>query len=78
MGASALSGRAGRLSSRPRAATAGAWIVSDAFTYGRRFDILAVVDGFTRECVKLAADTSLSGPRLARELDAVIAAHGRP
>ncbi|MGJ7042021.1 putative transposase, partial [Shinella sp. BE166] len=52
--------------------------VSDAFTDGRRFRILAVVDDFTRECLALVADTSLSGRRLARELDAVIAQRGKP
>ena len=52
--------------------------VSDAFTDGRRFRILAVVDDFTRECLCLAADTSLSGVRVARELDAIIAVRGRP
>jgi putative transposase len=46
--------------------------VSDAFTDGRRFRILAVVDDFTRECLALVADTSLSGTRVARELDALI------
>jgi putative transposase len=35
-------------------------------TEGRRFLILAVVDDFTRECLALVADTSLSGRRLAR------------
>jgi putative transposase len=52
--------------------------LSDAFTDGRRFRILAVVDDFTRECLTLVADTSLSGARVARELDAVIAQRGRP
>src|SRR5258708_29143010 len=52
--------------------------VSDAFTDSRRFRILAVVDDFTRECPCLVADTSLSGLRVARELDIVIAARGRP
>ena len=33
--------------------------VSDAFTDGRRFRILAVVDDFTRENLALIADTSL-------------------
>ncbi len=33
--------------------------VSDAFTDGRRFRVLAVVDDFTRECLALVADTSL-------------------
>jgi putative transposase len=52
--------------------------VSDMLTDGRRFRILAVVDDFTRECLCLVADTSLSGLRVARELDAIIAARGRP
>ena len=52
--------------------------VSDALTDGRRFRVLAVVDDFTRECLALVADTSLSGRRLARELDTVIARRGRP
>jgi putative transposase len=52
--------------------------VSDAFTDGRRFRLLAVVDDYSRECLALVADTSLSGARVARELDAVIAVRGRP
>jgi putative transposase len=52
--------------------------VSDAVTDGRRFRILAVVDDFTRECLALVPDTSISGQRVARELDAVIAARGKP
>ncbi len=46
--------------------------VSDAMTCGRRFRIFAVVDDFTRECVRLIADTSISGARVARELDMAI------
>ena len=52
--------------------------VSDTLTDGRRLRILAVVDDFTRECLCLVADTSLSGKRVARELDAVIARRGKP
>jgi putative transposase len=52
--------------------------VSDAFIDGRRFRILAVVDDFTRECLALVPDTSISGGRVARELDAIIAGRGRP
>jgi putative transposase len=52
--------------------------VSDTLTDSRRFRILAVVDDFTRECIALVADTSLSGARVGRELDAVIARRGRP
>lgn len=52
--------------------------VSDAFSDGRRFRILAVVDDFTRECLALVADTSLAGARVARELDTIVAARGKP
>lgn len=52
--------------------------MSDTFTDGRRFRIFTVVDDFSRECVALVADTSLSGLRVARELDAAIAARKRP
>ena len=52
--------------------------LSDVFGAGRRFRILAVIDDFTRECLGLIADTSLSGARVARELDTLIACHGKP
>src|SRR5215471_1036019 len=45
---------------------------------GRRFRILAVVDDGTRECLALVADTSISGIRVARELDRIVAVRGRP
>ena len=38
--------------------------LSDALVDSRRFRILAIVDDFTRECLALVADTSLSGIRL--------------
>lgn len=50
----------------------------DQLGNGRRFRILAVVDDFTRECLTLVADTSLSGLRVGRELDAIIARRGKP
>lgn len=46
--------------------------VSDAFACGRRFRIFAVVDDYSRECVRLTADTSISGARVSRELDAAV------
>ncbi len=52
--------------------------VSDQLTDGRRFRVLTVVDDCTRECLGLVADTSLSGQRVARELDRIIAERGRP
>ena len=52
--------------------------VADQMTDGRRFRILEVFDDCTRECLNLLADTSISGRRVARELDAIIAWRGRP
>jgi putative transposase len=52
--------------------------VSDALSDGRRFRVLAIVDDFTRECLALVADTSLSGGRVARELDDLVAQRGKP
>jgi putative transposase len=49
---------------------------SDTLTDGRRFRILVVVDDFTRECLALIADTSLSGARVARELTAIAIRRG--
>jgi putative transposase len=39
---------------------------------------MTLVDDFTRECLALVADTSISGLRGTRELDKVIAVRGRP
>ena len=52
--------------------------LSDQLSDSRRFRILAIVDDFTRECLALVADTSLSGSRVARELDAIIVQRGKP
>jgi putative transposase len=52
--------------------------VSDQLTDGRRFRILTVVDDCTRENIALIADTSLSGLRVATELDRLVATRGKP
>ncbi len=52
--------------------------VSDQLTDGRRFRVLTAADDCTRECLALVADTSLSGLRVARELETLIAGRGRP
>lgn len=52
--------------------------VSDVLADGRRFRVLVVVDDFTRECLALVADTSLSGRRVARELNRLIEVRGKP
>jgi putative transposase len=52
--------------------------VHDQFGSGRRFRILNVVDDVTKECLAAIPDTSISGRRVARELDAIIACRGKP
>lgn len=52
--------------------------VSDVLEDGRRFRIFAVVDDFTRECLALVVDTSISGRRVARELTTLIERRGKP
>ena len=52
--------------------------VSDQFVSGRRFRILGIYDDCTRECLATVADVSLSGRRVARELDLLITARGKP
>ena len=43
--------------------------VSDQLANGRRFRVLNVVDDFSRECVLQIVDFSISGQRVANELD---------
>jgi putative transposase len=52
--------------------------VSDQLVSGRRFRILAIFDVCTRRCLAAIADFSLSGKRVARELDLLVAVHGKP
>ena len=52
--------------------------VSDTFGASRKFRILAVIDDCTRENLGLIADTSISGARVARELDALVRLYGKP
>jgi putative transposase len=51
---------------------------ADQFIDGRRLRILVVVDDCTRECLALIADTSISGIRVARELDRLLDERGKP
>jgi putative transposase len=51
---------------------------ADQFIDGRRLRILVVVDDCTRECLTLVADTSISGIRVARELDRLLVERGKP
>lgn len=52
--------------------------VCDALADGKRLRILTIVDDFTRECLKMVVDTSISGVRVARELSDLIAKRGSP
>jgi putative transposase len=52
--------------------------MADSLATGRGFRVLNVVDDYTRECVAIEVDTSLSGERVARVLDRVIERRGKP
>ncbi len=52
--------------------------LSDQLANGRRFRLLNVFDDFSRECIGQVVDVSISGQRVARLLDALIALRGRP
>jgi transposase InsO family protein len=85
-GESAPSARGRRDAGRPaaeravesRIGFAGLRLVSDQLTDGRRFRILTIVDDCARENIALIADTSLSGLRVATELDRLVATRGNP
>jgi putative transposase len=52
--------------------------IADQLVCGRRFRILAIYDVCVRRCLAAIADFSLSGQRVARELDRLVAVHGKP
>jgi len=52
--------------------------VSDRFADGRWFRVLIVVDQFTRECLLLLADSSLSGEKVAAALERVVGERRAP
>jgi putative transposase len=52
--------------------------MSDQLADGRVFRTLNIVDDFTRECRAIDVDTSLSGHRVVRTLEQLVAEHGRP
>jgi putative transposase len=52
--------------------------VADQFNDGRRLRTLVVVDDCSRECLALVPDTSISGVRIARELDRLLTDRGTP
>jgi putative transposase len=52
--------------------------LTDTFGACRKFRILAVNDDCCRENLGLIADTSISGARVARELDALVRIYGKP
>lgn len=51
---------------------------ADQLIDGRRLRIFVVLDDCTRECPALIADTSISGTRVARELNRIVENRGKP
>ena len=58
--------------------TWGLDFVHDVTTNGRRLRILSIIDLFTRECLALEVDVSLSGHRVARVLSRIAQSRGLP
>lgn len=52
--------------------------VSDSLAWGRRFRVLCTIDDFSRECLGAIVGTSISGHRVARELDRISGLRGYP
>jgi putative transposase len=52
--------------------------VSDAFSSGRRFRALTIVDDFTRECPAIEVDTSLPAERVIEVLERLRLTRGLP
>jgi len=52
--------------------------VSDRLESGRQLLVLSVVDNFSRECLRLEANTSLTGRCVARALNRVAGQRGYP
>jgi putative transposase len=52
--------------------------VSDQLANGRRFRLLNVIDDFNSECLAAVPDFCLSGLRVIRELERVMAIRGKP
>jgi len=52
--------------------------LSDALADGRRFRVLGIMDQCSRECLTIAADTSMPALRVVRELEALVRRRGKP
>jgi putative transposase len=52
--------------------------VTDTIGTGRGLRVLTIVDAFTRECLELDVDSSLSSRRVTRTLDRIIERRGTP
>ena len=50
----------------------------DSLSTGRQFRTLNLIDTFTRECLLIEADHSLTGPRVVRVLEQLTERHGKP
>ena len=51
---------------------------SDALVDSRRFRVFCVIDDFTRECLAVVVDNSITGERVSRELDRIAEHRGYP
>ena len=52
--------------------------MSDSLATGRSFRTLNMLDEYSRECLAIEVDTSLTGARVARVLDQIVERRGAP
>ena len=52
--------------------------IHDALSDGRRIRVLAIIDTYTRECLRMEVDTSIGGNRVASILSQVACIRGLP
>jgi putative transposase len=52
--------------------------VSDSLENGRKIRMMTVIDEYTRICLGIVVETSISGARVSRELDRLIEEYGSP
>lgn len=70
-----------RLEKAPLREPNGCWsldFVHDALNSGRKIRVLTIVDECTRECLHMSVDTGMSGNKVRRALDVLIAQRGTP
>lgn len=74
-------GKEGQVKREPVTQASQRWsmdFMSDQLANGRRIRLLNIIDEYTRECLAMEVDVSLSGERVCRVLDRLVKERGHP